>query len=69
MGCRCTEYTNINGFGKCLKLSGYLSDYTCYVHQPSNCTDLHISPMNPEKMFSAQACTEGNLIWLLNETH
>ena len=55
--CSCSDFINENGHGRCRKedndFNGALS---CYVHQPSSCSDVITSSTNPDKQLSAEAC-------------
>ena len=59
VGCRCKDLINRHGVGNCTgaKPSQYNhKHFTCYVVQPSNCTDLTDSHTNPGEKLSAEAC-------------
>ena len=58
-GCKCKDLVNRNRVGNCQgrKPSQFNGQhFTCYVHLPSNCSDLKSSTTNPGEKFSAEAC-------------
>jgi len=56
-GCSCSEFVNINGFGRCQKPDyDFGGSVSCYVVMPSSCNDLIKSGSNPDKSLSAEAC-------------
>ena len=59
--CDCKDFVTANGFGNCNKVSSSLGKLSCYVKQPSSCSDLRDSETNPGHQFSAKACEKGIL--------
>ena len=58
-GCKCKDLVNRNRVGNCQgrKPSQFNGQhFTCYVHLPSNCSDLKSSTTNPGEKLSAEAC-------------
>ena len=63
LDCSCSNFINRNGFGQCKKGDrGFHGAVTCYVKNPSTCTDKIQSTTNKEHWRSAQACkkVDGN---------
>ena len=59
-GCACKDFVSSNGYGNCKKVLPSIGKVTCYVKQPSICTDLENSGSDPGEQYSAQACEQGN---------
>ena len=50
---------NENGHGRCITADpNQEGKYSCYVNQPSNCSDLYNSTTNPEMQLSGEACKD-----------
>ena len=57
--CTCKDFVSGNGYGNCKKVSPALGKATCYVQQPSSCTDLKTSKTVLGEQYSVEACEEG----------
>ena len=61
MPCKCNEYIDGDGFGKCLKRDGsFNQQFSCYVRRPSYCNDAKDVPSNDFMQKSAVACEDKN---------
>ena len=59
--CTCDTQVNPAGTGACrVRDENFDGAFSCFVSQPSNCTDLKNSPTNPGKQISAAACEDEN---------
>ena len=59
--CSCDEFVDDNGLGACQKRDeNFNGEFSCFVNEPSGCTDVKNSTTNPEKQLSAEACEEKN---------
>lgn len=55
-GCTCSPFLS-GGYGQCKKRDkNFVSSFTCYVNEPSECKDLVASAIYKDKKISAEAC-------------
>ena len=67
--CTCKDLINIGGFGNCKGSKDWNrgNKFTCYVNQPSTCTDLVDSSTNPGEKSSTEPCYESRQLLKVKE--